>query len=94
MATETIDQTKIEAFLEQILSEAGAALNATLIRIGDELGLYRAMSDAQPLTAAALARRTDTHERYVREWLNAQAASGWVDYDAAAERYRMSPEQG
>ena len=50
MATQTIDETKVEAFLEQILSEAGAALNAALIRIGDELGLYRAMGDAQPLT--------------------------------------------
>ena len=66
MATQTIDETKVEAFLEQILSEAGAALNAALVRIGDELGLYRAMGDAQPLTAATLAGRTGTHERYVR----------------------------
>ena len=92
MATETIDQTKIEAFLEQILSEAGAALNATLIRIGDELGLYRAMSDAQPLTAATLARRTDTHERYVREWLNAPAAGGIVVYDPDTDRYTLPAE--
>jgi len=92
MATQTIDETKVEAFLEQILSEAGAALNAALIRIGDELGLYRAMGDAQPLTAATLAGRTGTHERYVREWLNAQAAGGFVDYDPATDRYTLPAE--
>jgi SAM-dependent methyltransferase len=92
MATQTIDETKVEAFLEQILTEAGAAMNAALVRIGDALGLYRAMGDAQPVTAAALAHRTATHERYVREWLNAQAAGGFVVYDAATDRYTLPAE--
>jgi 2-polyprenyl-3-methyl-5-hydroxy-6-metoxy-1,4-benzoquinol methylase len=92
MATQTIDDAKVEAFLEQILDEAGAAMNAALVRIGDALGLYRAMSDAQPVTAATLAHRTDTHERYVREWLNAQAAGGFVAYDPDTDRYTLPAE--
>jgi 2-polyprenyl-3-methyl-5-hydroxy-6-metoxy-1,4-benzoquinol methylase len=92
MATQTIDDTKVEAFLEQILTEAGAAMNAALVRIGDALGLYRAMGDAQPVTASALAQRTATHERYVREWLNAQAAGGFVAYDPATDRYTLPAE--
>jgi 2-polyprenyl-3-methyl-5-hydroxy-6-metoxy-1,4-benzoquinol methylase len=92
MATQTIDDAKVEAFLEQILSEAGAAMNAALIRLGDALGLYRAMGDAQPITAATLAHRTRTHERYVREWLNSQAAGGFVTYDPETDRYTLPAE--
>jgi 2-polyprenyl-3-methyl-5-hydroxy-6-metoxy-1,4-benzoquinol methylase len=92
MATQTIDDAKVEAFLGRILDEAGAAMNAALIRIGDALGLYRAMADAQPASAATLAQRTGTHERYVREWLNAQAAGGFVAYDPESDRYTMPAE--
>jgi len=92
MATQTIDDAKLEAFLEQILNEAGAAMNAALVRIGDALGLYRAMGDAQPVSAATLARRTETHERYVREWLNGQAAGGFVTYDPDTDRYTLPAE--
>jgi len=90
--TPTIDEARVEAFLEQIVVETGAAMNAALVRIGDELGLYRAMADGRPATAAAVARATGTHERYVREWLNAQAAGGFVEYDPAADSYRLPAE--
>jgi SAM-dependent methyltransferase len=89
---QTLDETRIEAFAGQIVAEAGAAVNAALVAIGDELGLYRAMADAQPVSAAELAGRTDTLERYVREWLNAQAAGGFVTYDAEEDRYALPPE--
>jgi SAM-dependent methyltransferase len=89
---QTLDETRIEAFAGQIATEAGAAVNAALVTIGDELGLYRAMADAQPVSAAALAGRTGTHERYVREWLNAQAAGGYVTYDPAEDRYTLPAE--
>jgi 2-polyprenyl-3-methyl-5-hydroxy-6-metoxy-1,4-benzoquinol methylase len=92
MATTTIDEAKVEAFLGQIVSEAGAAMNAALVRIGDALGLYRAMGDAQAVSAAVLAARTETHERYVREWLNAQAAGGFVTYDPSDDRYTLPAE--
>lgn len=68
-------------------------MNAALIVIGDKLGLYKAMSGAGPVTSAELAAKTGTAERYVREWLAAQAAGGFVVYDAATARYILPPEQ-
>ena len=81
--TTTIDERKLEEFVGHAATELGAALNAALVTLGDELGLYRAMADGQPVTPAELAARTTTQERYVREWLNVQAASGFVLYDPA-----------
>jgi SAM-dependent methyltransferase len=71
----------------------GAALHATLILIGDKLGLYRAMADGHRVTPAELAARTGTAERYVREWLNANAAGNYVQYHAESGSYSLSPEQ-
>jgi len=89
---QTLDETRLEAFAGQIAVEAGAAVNAALVTIGDKLGLYRAMADGQAVSAAELAARTDTFERYVREWLNAQAAGGYVTYDPEEDRYTLPPE--
>jgi 2-polyprenyl-3-methyl-5-hydroxy-6-metoxy-1,4-benzoquinol methylase len=91
--TPTLDPERLDALLGQAVGEFGATVNAALVVIGDRLGLYRALAEADALTSTELARRTGTAERYVREWLNAQAASGYVDYDAAACRYALSPEQ-
>jgi SAM-dependent methyltransferase len=88
-----IDEERLNALLGQAVVEFGAAVNAALVTIGDRLGLYRTLADEGPLTPAELAERTGTAERYVREWLSAQAASGWVEYDAATERFSMTPEQ-
>ena len=88
----TIDETRVEAFVGQVATDVGAALNTALVALGDRLGLYRAMADAQPVSAADLAARTSTHERYVREWLNTQAASGYVTYDPASDRYTLPAE--
>ncbi|MBL8175904.1 MAG: methyltransferase domain-containing protein [Bryobacterales bacterium] len=68
-------------------------MHAPLVVIGDKLGLYKAMGDGRPVTSHELAARTGTNERYVREWLNAQSASGYVVYDPATARYFMTPEQ-
>ena len=89
---QTLDQSRIEAFAGQIATEIGAALNAALVTVGDQLGLYRAMADAQSVTAGELAARTNTHERYVREWLNAQAAGGFVTYDGDEDSYTLPAE--
>jgi 2-polyprenyl-3-methyl-5-hydroxy-6-metoxy-1,4-benzoquinol methylase len=91
--TTAIDNDKLMAFLGQVIGELGATVNAGLIVAGDRLGLYRAMANAGPITSAELAERTGTAERYVREWLNAQAASGFVKYDPATVRYVLPPEQ-
>jgi hypothetical protein len=88
----TIDLTRVEMFAGQLATELGAALNAALIDIGDRLGLYRAMADGAALTAEELAGRTGTFERYVREWLNAQAAGGIVAYEPAGDRYTLPAE--
>jgi SAM-dependent methyltransferase len=88
----TIDETKLNAFLGKAVQDLGAAVSAVLILIGDELGFYRALAGA-PLTAAELAAKTGTHERYVREWLGNQAAGGYVEYDAAGDKYSLTAEQ-
>jgi SAM-dependent methyltransferase len=93
MSTATIDPAKLEQFVGSVVSDLGATMNAALVRIGDKLGLYRAMAGAGALTPGELARRTDTAERYVREWLAAQAAGGYVSYDAEHGRYELPPEQ-
>jgi ubiquinone/menaquinone biosynthesis C-methylase UbiE len=91
--TSTIDGAKLDAFVGKVVSELGASASAVLVRIGDRLGLYRAMAEVGPITPAALARRTGTHERYVREWLANQAAGGYVSYDPDAGTYTLPPEQ-
>jgi 2-polyprenyl-3-methyl-5-hydroxy-6-metoxy-1,4-benzoquinol methylase len=88
-----IDGAKLEAFVFRAVDEVGATLNAALVVMGDKLGLYRAMAGAGPLTPAEVAKRTSTSERYVREWLNNQAAGGYVEYDPATGRYTLPPEQ-
>jgi SAM-dependent methyltransferase len=93
VATPTIDLDKLNAFMGQVVGELGATVNAGLIVIGDRLGLYRAMAGAGPITAARLAERTGTAERYVREWLNAQAAGSFVEYEASSDSYVLPAEQ-
>jgi len=87
------EEAKLHTFMEKVVGDLGASMHAALIVIGDKLGLYRAMADAGPLTSAELAEKTATAERYVREWLNANAASGYVTYDPVTERYALPPEQ-
>jgi SAM-dependent methyltransferase len=93
VAAAPVDEPRLHAFLGQMVGDLGAAANAPLMLIGDKLGLYKALAEAGPLSSLDLAARTDTSERYVREWLSAQAAAGYVVYDAAAETFAMSPEQ-
>jgi 2-polyprenyl-3-methyl-5-hydroxy-6-metoxy-1,4-benzoquinol methylase len=88
-----IDEAKMHAFLGQAVGDVGAAMSAVLALIGDKLGLYKAMAGAGPLSVAELARRTQTTERYVREWLGNQAAGGYVAYDAKSDTYTLPPEQ-
>jgi SAM-dependent methyltransferase len=88
-----IDQTKLDALLGRALSDLSAGYGGVLISIGDKLGLYKAMAGAGPLSSRELAARTGCAERYVREWLGAQAAGGYVDYHPVSDTYELSPEQ-
>jgi 2-polyprenyl-3-methyl-5-hydroxy-6-metoxy-1,4-benzoquinol methylase len=92
MSTATFDQKKLEEFMGRAVGDIGSGISAALVMIGDKLGLYKALADG-PVTPAELAARTQTTERYVREWLNNQAAGGYVTYDAAARTYALTPEQ-
>lgn len=87
------DHDRLTAWIGRLAGDVGAAATAPLVILGDRLGLYKAMAGATPTTSAELAAATGTHERYVREWLAAQAAAGYVEYDAAAERYSLNAEQ-
>ncbi len=94
MATQSaIDETKLNEFVGKFAGDLGAVMHAATVLIGDKLGLYKVMADGEPITAKELAERTATDERYMREWLSAQAASGYVEYDPASERFRLPPEQ-
>src|SRR3954467_11016082 len=88
-----LDGEKLEQFVFRAVEEVGATLNAALVVMGDKLGLYRALAGAGGLPPVELARRADVSERYVREWLNAQAAGGYVTYDPSGGTYTLPPEQ-
>src|SRR5579871_5860190 len=88
-----VDGDKLMQFVFRAVDEVGATLNAALVVMGDKLGLYRGLAGAGALSPAELAERTGTSERYVREWLNAQAAGGYVTYDPDSGRYALPPEQ-
>jgi len=87
------DQDKLSALLGRMVGDLGAVATGALVLLGDRLGLFKAMRTGGKLTAADLAARTGTHERYVREWLSAQAAAGYVEYDSASDQFHLTPEQ-
>src|SRR5688572_26585371 len=92
-AVEQVNQERLGEFVGRFAVDLGAVLHAATVLIGDRAGLYRAMADCRWLTPEELAEGTGTHPRYVREWLAAQAASGYADYDPSSGRFRLTPEQ-
>jgi 2-polyprenyl-3-methyl-5-hydroxy-6-metoxy-1,4-benzoquinol methylase len=93
MTTMSIDESKLQGLLGQALIDFGATFQAPLIVLGDRLGLYKALAEIGPTSPAELARQTGTVERYVREWLNANAAGGYVTYHPDTSSYSLAPEQ-
>ena len=89
---EHIDQDRMAAFMQQFIADLGATIAAGGVVVGDRLGLYRALA-AGRMRPQELARRTGTAPRYVEEWLRAQAAGGYVEYDATTGEYHLTPEQ-
>jgi len=96
MATTTqapaIDMNKLNAFIGQFVTDLGAAVHAGMVVIGDKLGLYKALARG-PIGPAELAARTETDERYVREWLASQAAGGYITYDEKSGKFSLTDEQ-
>jgi SAM-dependent methyltransferase len=88
-----VDSQKMDAMVGRLIGDMGACVSGALVVLGDRLGLYKAMADGEPVTAAELAARTGCTERYLREWLSAQAAAEYVTYDEASDRFSMTPEQ-
>ncbi|HTJ08508.1 MAG TPA: class I SAM-dependent methyltransferase [Candidatus Binataceae bacterium] len=88
-----VDETKLQELIGKLLGDAGAAMGIGLVLLGDKFGLYKTLAAAGPLTPAELASRTGTAARYVSEWAAAQAASGYINFDAATERFSISSEQ-
>src|SRR5882757_8013583 len=87
------DLEKLNALVGKLVGDLGISLGGASILIGDRLGLYKAMADGVPVTSSELAKKTDLHERYVREWLAGQAASGYIDYHSEKNAFSLSPEQ-
>jgi len=87
-----IDEGRLNALVERVVGEFGAIATAPLVVLGDRLGLYKAMAGAGPLTVDQFSERTRLRLRYAQEWLNAQAAAGFVEYHAVEATYALSPE--
>src|SRR4051794_33894979 len=88
-----MDEAKLNQFVAKTLADLGGAFSVPLVRIGDRLGLYRALHADGPMTAGELAQKTGIAERYACEWLSHQAASTYISYDPASGRFGLSPEQ-
>jgi SAM-dependent methyltransferase len=93
MDASLIDRTKLETFLARAVGDLSAGYGGVMVSLGSKLGLYKAMWGAGPISAKELAQRAGCAERYVGEWLNAQAAGGYVVYHAVSDTYELSPEQ-
>lgn len=88
-----IDRQKLDNLVGRLFADLSAGYGGVMVSLGDKLGLYRAMAGAGPLSSHEVAKRSGCGERYVREWLNAQVAGGYVDYHVASGTYELSPEQ-
>ncbi|MBV9220657.1 MAG: SAM-dependent methyltransferase, partial [Methylobacteriaceae bacterium] len=84
---------RLNALVGKLVGDLGIALGGASILLGDRLGLYKAMAHGSPTTPSELAQKTGLHERYVREWLAGQAASGYIDYNSENDTFSLSPEQ-
>lgn len=88
-----INEAKLQEFVSKMLQDLGAAVCSPLVLIGDKLGLYRAIASQGSVDSNKLAQLTNISERYAREWLAAQAASGYIEYDAQTKQFSLTPEQ-
>jgi SAM-dependent methyltransferase len=88
----TLNVDKLNAFIGRFVSDLGAAVHTGMVVIGEKLGLYKALANG-PMSSAELAAKTNTDERYLREWLSSQAAGGYITYDEKTHKFGLSEEQ-
>lgn len=88
-----MDEAKLETFVDRVVADAAATAHAATVVLGDKLGLYKSLADGGPQSAGELAGRSGCHPRLVEEWLNAQAASEYCEYDPETRRFFLSEEQ-
>lgn len=88
-----VDEQRLYEFMGALLGDLGGATTVLMVCLGDELGLYEAMDGAGPMSAASLAERTGCNERLLQEWLDQQAAAGYVVFDDASQSYTLPAEQ-
>src|SRR5215470_1092449 len=87
-----LNMDKLNAFIGQFVGDLGAAVHAGMVVIGEKLGLYKALAQHE-MTSAELAAKTQTDERYVREWLSSQAAGGYITYSEKTDKFSLTEEQ-
>ncbi|NEK34377.1 class I SAM-dependent methyltransferase [Rhizobium leguminosarum] len=87
------DMQKLDALVGRLVGDVGAAMSGALVVLGDQVGLYKAMADGAPMSVQDLSAKTGVKERYLREWLSAQAAADYVAYDEKTDRFSLTPEQ-
>lgn len=87
------DMQKLDALVGRLVGDVGAAMSGALVVLGDKVGIFKAMADGTPMSVQDLAKKTGIKERYLREWLSAQAAADYVAYDEKTDRFSLTPEQ-
>ena len=90
----SIDNKKLEEFVMKAIGDLGSSLGSMMVILGDRLGLYRALSKFGPMTSEELALKTNTSERYIREWLASQAAANYLNYNADNKKFSLPIENG
>jgi len=93
MTIQEFSQEKFDELQGKVFADVGGAMAVLISYLGDQAGVYKALEDAGPCTARMLAEKSGIDARYLLEWLSANAASGYVGYDAENETFSLSPEQ-
>ncbi len=88
-----LDETKLNQFMGQMLTDLGGAGSIAMVRMGDSLGLYKTLHAKGPMTAEEFAAAAGVNQRYLREWASHQAASKYVTYNSATQKFSLSEEQ-
>ncbi|KPH07027.1 methyltransferase domain-containing protein (plasmid) [Rhizobium acidisoli] len=87
------DMQKLDALVGRLVGDVGAAMSGALVVLGDKVGIFKAMADGTPMNVQQLSQKTGVKERYLREWLSAQAAADYITYDEKTDRFSLTPEQ-